>query len=409
MRKVLVVLLALSVLGGAFAQGNWSLGAGAEIGFKAAFNEADDDVVYSWGSEGYGYWAPWENWDLSKGTFGAQYWQGSLGLGLAFDTTEPFRLWTYYGGENYEFAIAALLVDIIDWAGFDELWGNMKFVDGAVKIEASISSAERVFWQSSTVADGEFMGGTDIHGRGFLDYRWGNDDPRKNYLATEFNFAGISFGALLRDFFAGSNPWHWDNGGVGGGWSVPEFDDGRGKNFIDDVLGGIVLGLKFNMDAVEFAAQFRASDYGAYLGATMPIGPVGFEFGFKGIFGADDEITKANVGFGVNFNPGLFNIGVSVVYCHVDEQPAGIAINPSFGFNILPDYMRFTLNARFAFNEDLFHWSFRPEILWNFKGTGGWWGSANSDWWSFNTGLGIMYVLERDTFNRLAVVFKWGM
>src|SRR5215471_7197520 len=155
MKKILVALLILSVAWGVFAQdGSWRLSGNVEIGTRADFDptpwtvDADDDKATL---TGIGY----NHWDVPRGQFllayGTYVNDGSLSAGIKFNTraagaeNEPFFS---YKGENFSFSTALYGTKfLVAGEGQDaetsfadayikRLWGNYKFVNGLVFIEA---------------------------------------------------------------------------------------------------------------------------------------------------------------------------------------------------------------------------------------------------------------------------------
>jgi hypothetical protein len=383
-------------MGGVSAQGSWSLWGGAEIGVTIDFGEepslSDDTVmttatrsgeVLSWGAA-YGDWWPWVDPPLA--TFGMEYNLDGLKAGLGFNTNDGILAYISYNGDNFAFKAENYLGDLLDGgaSGLEELWGWMKFFDGVVHVETALISRETSFWSSSEVA-----------GEGFVNFY----DNKSNFFLVDFNFDGISFGAMLPGLFDGEDPF-WVNYGVAPWTGIDTYDEGRANNLIEDVLLNLVFGLKFEMDPVEFAAQFDMSNYGAYIGMKWFAGDFVFELGFQGIF---ENETEATAGFGVGYTAGSFGVRAEATYTYIDDEPFIFALKPSFWYNVIDDHMRFQMEAEFSFSEDFFNWRFMPELFWNFKGTG-----AGDWWWPMNTGIGITYVMERDSYNRLAIIFKYG-
>jgi hypothetical protein len=400
MRKVLVVLLVLSVIGGVSAQeGSWSIGGTAEIGFIIDF-DADPGIIGGHAYNRYDWYG-----DINA-TVGLAYNRGGLRLGLDFDTADMIRGSVSYTDERFAFVgeatIMELLLGIV--APPDRLWGWYKMLDGMVHMEAAFVSADTNFWNSSEIA-GEIFDNTDC------DLGWGFASvDGHNYFLVDFDFSGINFGIMLPYVFVIVDPTaSWEP-------SPPTWQDTRpghhgGTNnwgaveLVDGVFQNMVIGLKFNMDPVEFAAQFNMTNYGAYLGAKWGFGDLDLELSFEGVFDGDLE-TQAVVGLGINYNGGGFGARLGVGYWfHEDDDFSNvIGVMPSFWYNVLPDNMAISLDALFTFSDDEFHWRFVPQIFWNFKGTG-----AGADyWWPNQTGFIFRYVMERDTSNSLDVTFKWN-
>ena len=390
MRKILVVLLVLSVLGGAFAQGSWSVGGSGQVGVTLDF-DPDTTGTYSGGvwnfDDAYGDWWPYT--DPSNASLTASYNNDGLSTGLIFSTIDSIRVFASYDGGNYAFKAESYLFgdtgDAFPILGdLQELWGWMKFVNGMVHLETAVISRETTFWTSA-----DFWFDTlDTGVEGFANFF----DNRSNYFIADINFQGINFGIMLPDLYADIElmdfPW------------VDDRPSGDSSIFVDDVLRRLVFGVKFEMSPVEFAVQFNMENYGAYLGAKMFAGPITFSLGFEGEF---DGTTWAAAGLGAAFSGAGFDAGVNFGLLFVEGADLAFAIQPSFGYDVLPDNLRFELGAEFGFANDNFDWKFMSELFWNFKGTG-----AGGFYWPMDTGIAISYVMQKDTFNRLSVVFKYG-
>ena len=405
MRKILVVLLVLSVLGGAFAQGSWSLSGGGQVGVTLDFDPDDSlgfgDGVWNF-NDAYGDWWPWT--DLSNASLTAAYNTGGLSTGLIISTIDSIRLFASYDGGNYAFKAESYLFNSggagawgtwgTGTAGEDydlytygnsflgdlqELWGWMKFVNGMIHLETAIISRETKFWTSADFWFDTLNTGVE----GFADFF----DNRSNYFITDVSFQGINFGIMLPDLFAAP-------------MAVGDVPTPFASNLIDDVLQRLVFGVKFEMSPIEFAVQFNMENYGAYLGAKMVAGPITFSLGFEGEF---DGQTWAAAGLGAAFSGAGFNAGVNFGLLFVEGQDLAFAIQPSFGYDVLPDNLRFEIGAEFGFANDNFDWKFVSELFWNFKGTG-----AGNFYWPMDTGIAISYLMQKDVFNRLSVVFKYG-
>jgi hypothetical protein len=458
MKKILVVLLILSVAWGVFAQdGSWRVSGNVEIGTRLNFDptpwnnndspKPEDDQATVAGI-GYNHWdAPSGRFALIYGTFVND---GALSTGLKFNTraagaeNEPFFS---YNGENFNFSTAlygnALLVggvgqdagSLSDGDGYiKRLWGNYKFVNGIVFIEVAYRGEEQEFWYSDTTAGGRALNnalaggkdrGTDLtRSAGFFGkpstFTF-TDSGGANYFLTQINLSALSFGIIVPELFGGRVNYYTGYGGGTPGPNVNGFHkhntgyvvegpDKRDK--ISSIYPGVfketVFGVKFNMAPVEFAAQFKVQDAGAYIGAKFFTGPVTVGASFSGIFNPgkwpdgtthDDygDISGTymaakffKVGGDVNFNGGVFQAGLAGSYERIsapdDSSQYGslIRVQPRFSYNVIPSHLCFALDAGFYFlgvngvtvtsdgseKQSDITWAVQPQIFWTFLGTG---------------------------------------
>jgi len=426
MRKVLVVLLVLSVLGGVFAQGSWWVGASASMGVVLDF-EGDDGKIY------VGNNLQCCCMTSPHALLSANYSDGGLTASLTFgyaafghSPDHPGKIMAAltYWGDNYAFgaqgSLDALLNDTTwfdstgndDWVGLFQmanprLWGYYKFLDGMVHLEGAISGRHNHWWQSDTSTGWIFNGNSDELGWSNLTYT--------NGLITNVSFAGLEFGVVLKDFFTvAPGAGLWSRGAYAGA-----------KN-ITDVFDTAVFGVKFAMDPVEFAAHFLVDDVQAYLGMRWFAGALTLGLNFEGKLGVENDDTTqfARFGAGVDYNGGAFGAGVKAGYA-VDMIGDGAweaGLVPSFWYNVLPNNLLFRMYARLLFTEDDFDYGFAPALFWNFKGTG-----AGALPWDggVDTGIGIGYrfgtigafrsnsgtgsIHASENFNEVNIVFRWAM
>jgi len=456
MKKFLVVLLILSVAGGVFAQGEWSVGGRAEIGTILNFhNDLDEALIGGHAYNRYGWYG-----DIN-GEFDINYKRDGLDAYIMLNTAEWLAVGMTYDGGNYMFNAEVPFINMLGTGGLGyygtpawdpddhtnepgffrannlwRLWGWYKMLDEMVHMEAAFVSRDTNFWISDETVGEVFddLGGFyGLEGWGFASV------DGHNYFLVDFNFSGLSFGAMLPSVF---NMPFGDGGkwGQGGGlvsYPPPDYDEtavpgyhpsmnwwASAVPFVDGVLKQMIIGAKFEMSPIEFAIQFNMANYGAYFGAKTSMGPVGFGLSFEGIFSdtmvwsddADDFIdgpftdeTRAAFGASVDYNGGAFGAKLRIGYAvaSVDWVDPVFGIVPSFWYNVLPDNLAFSLDAGFWFftgDDSDVHWKFTPQLFWNFKGTG-----AGADyWWPNQTGFIIRYTMEKDTYNALDVTFKWN-
>jgi hypothetical protein len=495
MKKILVVLLILSVAWGVFAQdGSWRLSGNVEVGTRLNFDptpwtaDASDDKATV---TGIGY----NHWDTPRGRFAFIYGtfvnDGALSTGIKFNTrtggeeNEPFFS---YNGENFSFSTALygtkLLVggegqdkpSSFDAAFIKRLWGNYKFVNGLVFIEAAYRGEENEFWYSDTTAGGSFLnnmlaggkdGGTEkTRSAGFFGkpktFTF-TDSGGANYFLTQINLAALNFGILIPELLGGRDHYYYSPGneprmGFEAHDSHYLVDDNAGEPV--GILRETIFGVKFNMAPIEFAAQFKAKDAGAYIGAKFFAGPVTVGASFAGLFNpaknAAGEYTKHKffkVGGDLNFNGGVFAAGLAASM-ERDTDPNSstefkqfLRIQPRFSYNVIPSHLCFALDAGFFFysnngvatttdqseKQSDITWAIQPQLFWTFLGTGarngyGWAGpfyqggptgfivryrvvSAGADWrpegYSGSIGIGVQEG-GWTAVNALDVVFQFN-
>jgi hypothetical protein len=272
-----------------------------------------------------------------------------------------------------------------------------------------------------------------------------------NYLLANMTLAGLEFGVAIPGMFPQPS---------GGYMTWPVFNQNAGEpqEIVDNSLLNSIFGLKFEMSPVEFAAQFRLSDYGAYFGGKFFSGPLTLGLSFIGRMNAEDDFYPFEIGEGdfralvmrvgvdVDYNGGLFGAGLRGWFNSFgnyrtssddgetwDSQDGGlsfIGVEPRFWYNAMPNHLRFQLDAGFYFasstddDVDLFvNWAVRPQIFWNFKGNGApggyWhWAEGYNGWYQF-TGMMVRYTMRSNynwfndevkmTTNEFDVVFRWGL
>jgi hypothetical protein len=422
MKKILVVLLILSVAWGVFAQdGSWRVSGNVEIGTRVDFDPdkvATDDKAIAGGSS-YN-----NSWDTPRGRFALIYGtfvnDGALSAGFKWNTrgggqeNEPFFS---YNGENFAFSTALYGNSVIGagshWSGsqnindnfIKRLWGNYKFVNGVVFVQVAFRAEEEEFWISDTTAGSEALGtnygALTVNGdRGTTDTRhhgfFGKpstftytDSDGANYLLGQINLASLNFGLMIPRVF-GSIISNKDQG-----YADPSpYQRTQGGELVNDVLKESIFGLKFNMSPVEFAAQFKMRDYGIYFGGKAFVGPLTVGASFSGILNPEkdadgnyvgnfvDKFIK--IGGDLNFNGGVFDAGVAASYERVtDAEDSGIyysliRIQPRFSYNVIPSHLCFALDAGFYFANDINGdvtlkdtvWAIQPQLFWTFLGTG---------------------------------------
>jgi len=408
MRKILVVLLVLSVLGGAFADWWWFDGSAVISAVVDFDDDSDETMIQREQSAGW-----WPGSDPSmydcccNGAGTAKFainWGTEDGISASLSFNLLGNIWAElnYSGDNYAFYggsdLWALfggqyLFDVwgsgninnvkdYGWLYSTTVWGWYKFFDGMIHLEAALGGRDGGWWLSDTTVE-------DLLGASLNKT---NLDPMGGGLLVNFSFEALDFGIYMKDAFPAA--------------PLPLVAD---DPLVDSVFSTTVVGLKFGMDPVEFAGFFAVENYTAYFGAKIFMDALTLGMSFYGEF--EDE-AEAMFGLSAGFDGGVFFAGVQFGYYMdtADEDAWYVAVAPSFWYNVIPDYMRFVLDANFRFNTDEVVWEFYPAITWNFKGTGN--HSRLGNWGPIGTGIGIGYRLgggtDDDTLNELRVAFRWN-
>jgi len=403
------------VAGGVFAQdGSWSIEVSGEIGTRINLDPDpnDDDAVALIHSEAY------NGWDQIHGKIGLNYDRGPLNIGIYI---EPHMGYTAFYGEtsinadNYFFKLGADLASIfggVRSGSFDgeidgddiegdispghsgsinELWGNYRMLNDMLLLEVAYrSNSEREFWVSDkTALAAPFFTGDDADTFAFIaDY-----SPLFNYVLAQMSISGLDFGVAVPNIFFNEDGVSW--------W------DAGHQEFVEDTLKQAIFGARFEMSPIEFAAQFKLGDYGAYFGGRYFLGPVTIGLSFQGImndsnwggignlFGELDEdwhiwnipgatagtsaslgaVARAlKAGLDLDYNGGSFGAGIRGWFNNFNDiRPTTVTINSSFGLDVeeadalsdtsftfigveprfwinpIPSHMRFQLDAGFYF------------------------------------------------------------
>ncbi len=461
MKKILVVLLILSVAWGVFAQeGQWSLSGKAEIGALINFdpdpkNEMQDEVSLIYGR---GYWRNYDQYGAIEGQVTLGYKRDAINVGLIFSTEGYINGSATAAGENYRFQVTSDLNQLIfpnDVSGataqstypttfrggagrgdfgrvLNRLWGEYKMLNQVVTLEVAYRSRDVEYWVSDKT--GAYIddvvaasGGSPnkIYNPGNYNVHnlWrGNDayNPprtfthydRGNYILGNLKFTGLDLGLVIpnvfpTDYTARANPWDWATPG-----------GNNGVKFVDDALKQSIFGAKFVMSPIEIAAQLRLDDYGIYFGGKFFAGPVTAGLSFMGeMTDADNDGKTTKAGASVAYNAGQFGAGLGGWYRSSgtsDTKDNYIGIEPNFFFNVIPTHLRFKLDAGFYFltfkrpdgdtSNDGNVWAVQPQLFWNFKGTG-----AGEYYSGLNTGMILRYRIVSNAVNKLDVTFKFDI
>jgi len=442
MKKILVVLLVLAVATGVFAQeGEWSLKGGAEIGAYLDLKDDGGKAVIA----GSGYNEPKGWYGPINGQLVVGYSRDAATVNLYFNNNDGDTIGSEfeYDGENFKFKAGADLSKLINGSlseigvkNIGALWGYYKFLNGLVHLEVAYNSRDTrsnngIFWVSDKI-------GTFVNGSAILDYSgWWSDGPWSegdtftevdhwNFLGTRVDLSNLSFGIVMPDVF-GDSGIH-ENAGVPTTTIRNGQKAAHGKDgfyFVDDVLKQTIAGLKFTMQPIEVAAQFSMGNYGVYFGGKWFIGSVTAGLSFMGILDPDAPDKQLKFGGGVSYKPGPFGAWVNGWYAikkptnTTGTYSSQIGIEPGFFYNVIPTHLHFRTDIGFYFEggkaggskKDMdVNWAVKPQLFWNFLGTGaddGYYG-ASGGWSGRATGIIVRYTLVSDVINALDVVFRWN-
>jgi len=444
MKKILVVLLILSVAGGVFAQeGTWSLSTSAWIGTRIDFDPnpaVDDDPALI---SAVGYHQPYHWWGPVRGNVGIGYTRDAINIALDFDTRGFIMSTATASGDNYRFVIGGAINSWFDASTasastnndsaiggeprIKRLWGEYKMLNDMVTLLVAYRGPDTMYWVSDdtgALLDDSVNATSALGGhtrRGHYLFGHGNSGVGNgqtftkvdghNYLLADFGFAGLNFGMFIPGVFSES---YNTNGGFG------NFAAGDRAELVDDVLKASVFGAKFSMSPIEFAAQFRFSDYGIYVGGKFFAGPITAGLSFMGILNDPGNSRTMKFGGKINYNAGAFGAGVQAWYRNhradndiAQDYRTVVGIEPNFFFNVIPTHLRFELDAGFYFNnkynvdssldtKDVV-WAVQPQLFWNFRGTGA--GSI----WGISTGIAGRYRIISENVNALDIIFRFSL
>jgi len=476
MKKILVVFLVLAVAGGVFAQeGSWSLSGQVEIGTYIDFdNEPDPDINNKEPAvvRSSGYHAPYGYYDGLNGSFRIGYSLGGLEAKVSINTLEG--VWgpstisgdVTYDGENYKLQMLSSLDSLIQskW-NVDKLWGYYKLLNGLIHLEAAYNSRDinGVFWTSDTTAgffaDGNYLdletmkgftvGGpvTDVFGKNNqalnLPGNTFSGNSHGNYLLANVELENLNFGVLIPKLFwdtrtHGANATYKKFGGAesyadpddrtyqAGAWFPKDLGGGTwatgdAQLLVADVLKHMVFGVKFQMQPVEFAAQFLVDDYAVYFGGKVFFGALTVGASFMGIMaptdpnGDKDDRNIIRVGGSLDYSADAFGAGLSawlgVLGSKSGDNVSQIGVEPFFFYNVIPTHLRFRADVGFYFNNAYngaekdteasnIVWALQPQLFWNFLGTGA------GEYWGFGTGMIVRYRMVKEANNALDISFK---
>jgi len=423
MKKILVVLLILAVAGGVFAQGSWSMNGNVELGATMDFFNT---VTNAEGAENPSFYAlDYKSKDddggVNRAKLGLNYGRDGFGASLTFKSWNGLNAGMSYYGDRYSLGANAKLytligdtlahekADKLEGAIFDndlEVFGTYTFLDGLVDLGVHVTHWISDPWLSDLsvkIFDLEAVG-FDVQGDIYANFCC------RSGIMAKFNFSGISFGAMIRSEQKW-NPiksyfWNKDENNA----DLPSWD------LYDQVLNKLILGMKFDLQPIEVAAQFNLERFGGYVGLKWTFtDAISAGLSFMGELkkpGATEDSTGAVFGANLTYATDAFGATIKGGYWHDSEDAAAddaytgiVAIAPNIWFNAIPAHLQVKLDTRFEFGTDGFGWEFIPGLTWNFKGTGA------GDW---ATGIGLHYTLaktrtsEEINVNNANITFCWN-
>jgi len=429
MKKILVVLLILAVAGGVFAQqGDWSLGAKAEVGTRINLDPDSDynnDVPAQVGGTTY------NSWQNQRGVFDLSYNRDILtsGIVLNADSWGSTDFYTSFHGDNYsaKFSFKNLTGiifggNIFSWDDHvNQLWGEYGFLNGLLNIRAAYDSGWLGGeWMSNGAGSWADLGNNRDglgFGQGVSPFTGTPGGFSQNHLRAKIDLNALSFGLQIPDLFT-------------------SYTHNLAKGPTSS-LQGIVMGVSFGQEIFDFAAQFKFANYGVYFGGNVNLGLVKAGLSFTGVLDGDggpDSTSDNNVdwkryriGGNVDYNAEMFGGGLLAFYEREDEHVTNggytskIGIEPNFFYNAIPSYLQFKLDVGFYFfnakdtatpTGSAITWGLQPQVFWNFLGTGA------GDWGVSHTGIAVRYRLSsadlgklglgNNGVNTLDFLFRWG-
>jgi len=352
------------------------------------------------------------------------------------------------------------------------LWGYYKLLNGLIHLEAAYNSRDinGVFWTSDTAAGFFVDGNYTVSGpitrvskltdfariyKGSTNNGKENDamDPggrstfsgnsHGNYLLANVELENLNFGVLIPRLF-------WDTNAHGGNttyakiFGVQSYADPDDRAYqadawfpkalhwkpsgdnssllVADVLKHMVFGVKFQMQPIEFAAQFLVEDYAVYFGGKVYFGALTVGASFMGVMAptnaagdkADETIIR--VGGSLDYSADAFGAGLQAwlgVYGDADDKMNQIGVEPYFFYNVIPTHLQFRADVAFYFNNvyegstknnelSEIIWALQPQLFWNFLGTGA------GSYYAFNTGMIVRYRMVKEANNALDVSFRFS-
>jgi len=453
MKKLISILVVFALAATvSFAQeGSWSVGGGGEI--STIFNFVPDDAVVGVHAyNNYGYYGS------STGSLSATYSNGDISAGLSFDLADKINANVSYDSGDIAFAAESNVFDLLQGEAFGfgiaRLWGYYKLLDGAIHLEVALVSRDTNYWISNEVVAHVFDGapaGTDAAfgiGGGFMSV------DGHNYLAADFNLSslvdGLSLGFLLprifnfideADFTGGhqydDKKWrHGDPKGGFGGFHPVGYATAA---TVKEAFQLLRFGVKYASGPIDAAVQFALTGAGSNPGDDPDKANSGLYFGLN--YSINDQM-KAGIGlqghfdanesdnnqfaFGANFSygDGPFSAGIEGGLFFANSEDKGLlGIRPKVSYNLVDNYLNFTLDALLLFCLDSdaadlrgMYYEITPELSFNVMGTG----AGQGYYWPNATAIILRYKLAGWTkdgqlgddadpvYNAVDITFKWS-
>jgi hypothetical protein len=465
MKKLISILVVFALAATVvFArEGSWSVGGGGEI--STIFNfvpkesdfdpTADDDPQPTVGVHAYNNYGYYGS---STGSLSATYSNGDVSAGLSFDLADKILANVSYDSGDIAFAAESDVFSLLSGDAFDNavgrLWGYYKFLDGAIHLEVAMRSRDTNYWISNEVVAHVFDAAPDGPnaafgiGSGFMSV------DGHNYLLADFNLSslvdGLSLGFMLPrvfNFLDGATyfPNPWDDSKWTDGTLVSDFD-GSGNTLpgmhavgygtfatVKEVFQMLRFGVKYASGPIDAAVQFallgHATDpdkvnSGLYFGANYSINDqmkagIGLQGHFNGDSSDDNQFAfAANFSYG----DGPFSAGVEGGLFFANSDDKGLlGLRPKVSYNIVDNYLNFTLDALLLFNLDSdladssgMYYEITPELSFNVMGTG----AGQGYYWPNATAIILRYKLAGWTknagddadayYSALDITFKWS-
>ncbi|MDR1836335.1 MAG: hypothetical protein LBQ89_01615 [Treponema sp.] len=365
--------------GGAFAQqGSWDISGSASVETKIDFD--GDPLVAEGVSQG----------DHTNGGVDITYKLNGLTASIGFHAFGGISGSAEYEGDNYKFKVGGNLLEVdpaalnssdvvaIGTVSPGDLWGYYKLVGGIVHLEAAWNGRGDSWWESDNTAP-DLIGG--------FDFGWGKLDGIDGVLVN-IEIANLQAGVLAPHFFH----------------TAASHDPDPAK-ILSGILNKVVVGFKIDMNPINFAAQFKAEDYGIYVGAEAKFAMLTFGISFIGTFLNE---TNAAAGLKIQYDADPISAWIKVAMGLAGNPlETSFIINPGFNYKVIPDYFWFGINSKFGIGNDAIDWYLNPKMGWNFRGSG-----ATDD---PGTGFIIQYEVGKGNgavgwsdVNQFSARFKWN-
>jgi len=438
MKKILVVLMILSVAGGVFAQeGSWSVGGSAEMATNMNFHSGygdDDDQKALIGGHAYNRYG-WYG-DIT-GNVDLNYNRGGFNGWIGLNNADGITFGATYDGGNYMFQAESSFMNLIAAENDPgRLWGYYKLLDDLLHLEVAFNSRDTNFWISSEVV-GEVFAKDELLDNRDWGIGWGFASvDHHTYLLMDFNLESIAgmpinLGFMLPGVFLRTG--HHGNGtggaaigdGPGEWWSTnpagyhPSMTDDYQTSLLKSTFKSMILGFKADISGIEAALQYNLGARALYFGAKMGIDNISIGLSAELYLKYEDEDWGAkrddmNGAFGlkVGFGDGPLgaSLGLGLRFYGEENKGAILGFNPNVTYMLFDQNIRIQLDAGFWMDmqeglEDKVSFTFMPELMWNLTG-------APWCYWCVGTGFIFRYKFASwygtTIFNAFDVTFKFS-